>query len=55
MAELSASQKDNFTILQENSLLQESLKYIKEMSTRLLLTQTCVATASYYFHKVIFY
>ena len=55
MMEPSASLKDNFTVQKEMEFLQESLKFIKDLGLRLLLSQTCVSTAQYFFHKVTIY
>ena len=55
MESLSASLRDNFTAQKEMEYLQESLKFIQDLGQRLLLTQSCISTAQYYFHKVIYY
>lgn len=55
MLNASASIQDKLTAKQEAELLQESLKFIRELGQRFTRTQSCIATAQYYFHKVINY
>jgi hypothetical protein len=55
MAGISASIQDNISPQKEMEFLQESLKFIKDISRKLLLTQICIVTAQYYFQKVTYY
>jgi len=38
---------------QEEKFLQESLAFIRDLGVQNRLSQTCIATAQFYFHKVM--
>lgn len=51
MDSLSASQKDSIKKPVELNMLKEGLVHIRDLGKRLLLKQSCISTAQYFFSK----